>query len=118
MSASSRRGPVGVAVVGADNISKQYSDNLTVFPDMKVVVIADHLEDTAALLNQLDDQNHRPPHYPGGACGRGRFRRQRRQARVDREAVLAGPQLRAGAAQGSWRRGAPARHGPGHSGIW
>lgn len=38
---STRKGPVGVAVIGAGNISKQYLDNLTVFPDMKVLVIAD-----------------------------------------------------------------------------
>jgi predicted dehydrogenase len=45
---SSRRGPVGVAVIGAGNISKQYLDNLTVFPDLKVHVIADLFEDSAA----------------------------------------------------------------------
>lgn len=39
--ASTRRGPVGVAVIGAGNISKEYLDNLTVFPDLKVLVIAD-----------------------------------------------------------------------------
>ncbi|MGA8789848.1 MAG: Gfo/Idh/MocA family oxidoreductase, partial [Paenarthrobacter sp.] len=38
---STRQGPVGVAVIGAGNISKQYLDNLTVFPDLKVLVIAD-----------------------------------------------------------------------------
>ena len=41
------RGPVGVAVIGAGNISKQYLDNLTVFPDLKVHVIADLFEDAA-----------------------------------------------------------------------
>ena len=46
--AASRRGPVGVAVIGAGNISKQYLDNLTVFPDVKVHVIADLFEDAAA----------------------------------------------------------------------
>ncbi|MCZ9884979.1 gfo/Idh/MocA family oxidoreductase, partial [Arthrobacter sp. B2a2-09] len=35
---SSRRGPVGVGVIGAGNISKAYLDNLTVFPDLKVHV--------------------------------------------------------------------------------
>ena len=40
-------GPVGVAVIGAGNISKQYLDNLTVFPDLKVHVIADLIEDAA-----------------------------------------------------------------------
>jgi predicted dehydrogenase len=42
------RGPVGVAVIGAGNISKQYLDNLTVFPDLKVHVIADLFEEAAA----------------------------------------------------------------------
>lgn len=47
MSAPTGNGPVGVAVVGAGNISKQYLDNLTVFPDLKVHVIADLFEDAA-----------------------------------------------------------------------
>ena len=41
-------GPVGVAVIGAGNISKQYLDNLTVFPDLKVHIIADLFEEAAA----------------------------------------------------------------------
>ena len=45
--ASSRKGPVGVGVIGAGNISKQYLDNLTVFPDLKVHVIADLFEEAA-----------------------------------------------------------------------
>ncbi|MGO4236077.1 Gfo/Idh/MocA family protein [Pseudarthrobacter sp. YAF2] len=44
---STRRGPVGVAVIGAGNISKAYLDNLTVFPDLKVHVIADLFEEAA-----------------------------------------------------------------------
>lgn len=44
---SSLRGPVGVALIGAGNISKQYLDNLTAFPDLKVHVIADLFEDAA-----------------------------------------------------------------------
>ncbi|MGG5174504.1 Gfo/Idh/MocA family protein [Pseudarthrobacter sp. J1763] len=44
---SARRGPVGVAVIGAGNISKQYLDNITVFPDLKVLVIADLFEEAA-----------------------------------------------------------------------
>ncbi|WP_142058680.1 Gfo/Idh/MocA family protein [Pseudarthrobacter sp. B4EP4b] len=44
---STGKGPVGVAVIGAGNISKQYLDNLTVFPDLKVHVIADLFEDAA-----------------------------------------------------------------------
>ncbi|MGO4237796.1 Gfo/Idh/MocA family protein [Pseudarthrobacter sp. YAF2] len=41
------RGPVGVAVIGAGNISKQYLDNLMVFPDLKVHIIADLFEEAA-----------------------------------------------------------------------
>ena len=44
---STRKGPVGVAVIGAGNISKQYLDNLTTFPDVKVLVIADLFEEAA-----------------------------------------------------------------------
>lgn len=40
-------GPVGVAVIGAGNISKQYLDNLTVFPDLKVHIIADLFQEAA-----------------------------------------------------------------------
>jgi predicted dehydrogenase len=45
--ASPRTGRVGVGVIGAGNISKQYLDNLTVFPDLEVLVIADLFEDAA-----------------------------------------------------------------------
>ena len=34
-------GPVGVGVIGAGNISTQYLDNLTTFPDLAVVFVAD-----------------------------------------------------------------------------
>src|SRR3954471_2232237 len=44
---ASRKGPVGVGVIGAGVISKQYLDNLTAFPDVKVHVIADLFEDAA-----------------------------------------------------------------------
>ena len=44
-----RTGPVGVAIIGAGVISKQYLDNLTTFPDVKVLVIADLFEDAAAV---------------------------------------------------------------------
>ncbi|MDQ0801450.1 Gfo/Idh/MocA family oxidoreductase [Arthrobacter sp. SLBN-112] len=47
-SPSNRKGPVGVAVIGAGNISKQYLNNLTVFPDLKVLVIADIFVEAAA----------------------------------------------------------------------
>ncbi|WP_425862795.1 Gfo/Idh/MocA family protein [Arthrobacter sp. TWP1-1] len=43
-----KTGPVGVAFIGAGNISKQYLDNLTKFPDVKVLVIADLFEEAAA----------------------------------------------------------------------
>lgn len=42
------QGPVGVALVGAGNISKQYLDSLTTFPDVRVHVIADLFEEAAA----------------------------------------------------------------------
>ena len=45
---SARTGPVGVAVIGAGNISKQYLDHLSTFPDVKVLVIADLFEEVAA----------------------------------------------------------------------
>ena len=44
---ASRKGPVGVGVIGAGVISKQYLDNLTAFPDLKVHVIADLFEEAA-----------------------------------------------------------------------
>lgn len=44
----SRSGPVGVAVIGAGNISSQYLGNLTKFPDVKVLSIADIDEKRAA----------------------------------------------------------------------
>jgi predicted dehydrogenase len=37
----SRSGPVGVGVIGAGVISSQYLDNLTVFPDLEVLFVAD-----------------------------------------------------------------------------
>lgn len=42
------RGPVGVALIGAGVISKQYLENLTRFPDVKVHAIADLFEPVAA----------------------------------------------------------------------
>lgn len=41
-------GPVGVAVVGAGVISKQYLDNLTTFPDVRVVAVTDLVPEAAA----------------------------------------------------------------------
>ncbi|WP_426005903.1 Gfo/Idh/MocA family protein [Paenarthrobacter sp. NyZ202] len=41
-------GPVGVGIIGAGVISKQYLDNLTSFPDVRVVAIADLFEEAAA----------------------------------------------------------------------
>ena len=41
------RGPVGVAVIGAGVISKQYLDNLTAFPDLKVHVKAPLIPEAA-----------------------------------------------------------------------
>ena len=42
------RGPVGVAVIGAGNISKQYLDNLTRFPDLTVHAVTDLFPEAAA----------------------------------------------------------------------
>jgi predicted dehydrogenase len=46
---SGRQGPVGVAVVGAGLISKQYLANLTSFPDLRVHVVADLVPEAAAV---------------------------------------------------------------------
>jgi predicted dehydrogenase len=43
-----RSGPVGVAVIGAGNISGQYLGNLTTFPDLRVLAVADIDEARAA----------------------------------------------------------------------
>ena len=43
----SRQGPVGVGVIGAGNISKAYLQNLTTFPDLKILVIADLFKEAA-----------------------------------------------------------------------
>jgi predicted dehydrogenase len=43
-----RSGPVGVAVIGAGNISGQYLGNLTKFPDVRVLAVADIDEARAA----------------------------------------------------------------------
>ncbi|MFD1650956.1 Gfo/Idh/MocA family oxidoreductase, partial [Pseudonocardia alaniniphila] len=41
-------GPVGVALVGAGVISDQYLTNLTSYPDVRVVAVADRFPDRAA----------------------------------------------------------------------
>jgi len=41
-------GPVGVGIIGAGVISKQYLDNLTSFPDVRVVAIGDLFQEAAA----------------------------------------------------------------------
>jgi len=45
---SVKTGPVGVGIIGAGVISKEYLDNLTSFPDVKVVAIGDLFEEAAA----------------------------------------------------------------------
>jgi hypothetical protein len=47
-SGAPRTGPVGVGVVGAGVISDQYLGNLTQFPDLRVLFIADLDEERAA----------------------------------------------------------------------
>src|SRR3954463_16116724 len=42
-----RRGPVGIGIVGAGNISSEYLRNLAAFPDTTVVAIGDRLPDVA-----------------------------------------------------------------------
>ena len=111
-------------------ISKEYLDNLTSFPDLKVHVIADLFEEAAASARPgirhprlgrrrrgtepSRRRDRRQPDHPGRARGGGHGGRQRRQARLEREAVLAGPRKRAGAAQGRRRGRAPAGLRPGH----
>ncbi|MEO6828120.1 MAG: Gfo/Idh/MocA family oxidoreductase [Microbacteriaceae bacterium] len=46
--AAAPAGPVGVAVIGAGTISKEYLRNLTAFPDLTVHVVADISETVAA----------------------------------------------------------------------
>ena len=43
-----RTGPVGVAIIGAGVISREYLTNLTKFPDVKVYIVADMFEEVAA----------------------------------------------------------------------
>ncbi|MCU1572061.1 MAG: oxidoreductase [Micrococcaceae bacterium] len=45
---TAKTGPVGVAVIGAGVISKEYLTNLTSFPDVKVHIVADMFEQVAA----------------------------------------------------------------------
>lgn len=45
---TARTGPVGIGIIGAGVISKQYLDNLTSFPDIRVAAIGDLFEDAAA----------------------------------------------------------------------
>jgi predicted dehydrogenase len=44
----SKQGPVGVGIIGAGVISKEYLTNLTSFPDVKVHIVADLFEEVAA----------------------------------------------------------------------
>ena len=55
-------GPVGVAIVGAGVISKQYLDNLTEFPDIQVLVVADlHPEVAKARADEYGIATYGPP---------------------------------------------------------
>jgi len=45
---TARTGPVGIGIIGAGVISKQYLDNLTSFPDINVAAVGDLFEDAAA----------------------------------------------------------------------
>ena len=45
---TARTSPVGIGIIGAGVISKQYLDNLTSFPDINVAAVGDLFEDAAA----------------------------------------------------------------------
>ena len=45
---NTRTGPVGIGIIGAGVISKQYLDSLSMFPDVKVHAVADIREEVAA----------------------------------------------------------------------
>ena len=45
---NTRTGPVGIGIIGAGVISKQYLDSLRMFPDVKVHAVADIREEVAA----------------------------------------------------------------------
>ena len=45
---TARTGPVGIGIIGAGVISKQYLDNLTSFPDVNVAAVGDVFEEAAA----------------------------------------------------------------------
>src|SRR4051812_6106129 len=47
MSDAGHRGPVGIGIVGAGNVSVEYLRNLTTFPDTCVVAIADRVPEVA-----------------------------------------------------------------------
>lgn len=48
MTSNLKTGPVGVGIIGAGTISKEYLDNLTSFADVKVVAIGDLFETASA----------------------------------------------------------------------
>ncbi|MDQ0728863.1 Gfo/Idh/MocA family protein [Microbacterium sp. W4I20] len=54
-------GPVGVGIIGAGNISDQYLSNLTTFPDVRVIAVADMLEERA----QAQAAKYGVPHAGG-----------------------------------------------------
>ena len=54
-------GPVGVGIIGAGNISDQYLSNLTTFPDVRVIAVADVLEERA----QAQAAKYGVPHAGG-----------------------------------------------------
>ena len=110
--------------------ARQYLDNLTVFPDLKVHVIADLFEEAAAArakeygipewggvdaaLNHPDVEIIVNLTIPAAHVEVATAAVERRQARLDREAVLPGPRIRAGAAEGGRRRGHPPGLRTGH----
>ena len=123
-------GTVGVGVIGAGVISTQYLKNLTTFPDLDVRFVAD-----------IDEERARSQAAAFGVPGSGSVDElladdaieivvnltipkvhvevalqgaRRRQARLEREAVLPRPRERTRAARRRPRRGAARRHGARH----
>ena len=125
-----RSGPVGVGFIGTGMISDTYLENLTSFPDVKVVILGDLDQQRARVQAEKyqvaewgsnDDvlspprrRDHRQPHHPRRPCP-GRFAGdRRRQARLDGEADQHRPVERARPARAGRRGRTPRRRRPRH----
>ena len=125
-------GPVGVGIIGAGVISGTYLENLTSFPDVRVLRVADlDVERAAAraaeygvprsgtvaeLLADPGSRDRRQPDHPGFARRRRPRRPRSGQARLGREAPGPGPPDRPQAPRSRTgeepARGQRARHRP------